>query len=130
MNPIQHISNRYGWFILFALLGLLASANITTMAQAAEKNTSHPKNSTTVSKHSQHATPGVKRDARGRIARDHKARQSFKNTYPCPATGKSKGPCPGYVIDHIQPLKRGGADQPSNMQWQTTEAAKQKDRIE
>jgi len=25
---------------------------------------------------------------------------------------------------HVQPLKRGGADSPSNMQWQTIEAAK------
>ena len=37
---------------------------------------------------------------------------------------------PGYVIDHIDPLKRGGADIPSNMQWQTVEAAKAKDRVE
>src|SRR5262249_38829977 len=28
------------------------------------------------------------------------------------------------------PLKRGGADTPSNMQWQTIEAAKAKDRTE
>jgi hypothetical protein len=28
------------------------------------------------------------------------------------------------------PLKRGGADSPSNMQWQTTAAAKAKDKIE
>jgi hypothetical protein len=34
------------------------------------------------------------------------------------------------VIDHIRPLKRGGADAPSNMQWQTTAAAKAKDKIE
>jgi hypothetical protein len=34
------------------------------------------------------------------------------------------------VIDHIKPLKRGGADDPSNMQWQTTVAAKAKDKIE
>ena len=26
---------------------------------------------------------------------------------------------PGYVVDHIIPLKRGGADAPWNMQWQT-----------
>jgi hypothetical protein len=34
------------------------------------------------------------------------------------------------VIDHIKPLKRGGADAPYNMQWQTREAAKAKDRWE
>jgi len=32
-----------------------------------------------------------------------------------PATGKSSDSCPGYVIDHVQPLKRGGADPPANM---------------
>jgi hypothetical protein len=34
------------------------------------------------------------------------------------------------VIDHVKPLKRGGADDPSNMQWQTKAAARTKDRIE
>jgi hypothetical protein len=38
-----------------------------------------------------------------------------------PATGLSTGACPGYVIDHVVPLKRGGADSPENMQWQTIE---------
>jgi hypothetical protein len=33
---------------------------------------------------------------------------------------------PGYVVDHIIPLNRGGADSPSNMQWLTKEAAKEK----
>lgn len=37
---------------------------------------------------------------------------------------------PGYVIDHIVPLKRGGADSPANMQWQTRDAAKAKDKWE
>jgi len=47
-----------------------------------------------------------------------------------PATGKSTGRCSGYVVDHIQALKHGGSDSPDNMQWQTKEAAKEKDRWE
>ena len=73
---------------------------------------------------------GVERDAKGKIARSAKAKDSFKRSHPCPSTGKSYGACPGYVIDHVQALKRGGADTPSNMQWQTKAAAKAKDRIE
>ncbi|HEU4630235.1 MAG TPA: HNH endonuclease signature motif containing protein [Gemmatimonadaceae bacterium] len=37
---------------------------------------------------------------------------------------------PGHVVDHIVPLACGGADSPSNMQWQTTAEAKAKDRVE
>jgi hypothetical protein len=44
-------------------------------------------------------------------------------------TGYPKGR-PGYVIDHIVPLKRGGADHPDNMQWQTKEEAREKDEVE
>jgi 5-methylcytosine-specific restriction endonuclease McrA len=34
------------------------------------------------------------------------------------------------VIDHVVPLSRGGADAPSNMQWQTVREAKAKDKWE
>jgi hypothetical protein len=37
---------------------------------------------------------------------------------------------PGYVIDHIKPLECGGTDSPGNMQWQTRDEAKQKDKTE
>ena len=49
---------------------------------------------------------------------------------PCPATGRTSGACPGYVVDHIKPLKRGGADRPWNMQWQTKAESKAKDAWE
>jgi hypothetical protein len=76
------------------------------------------------------AAPGLSRDAHGKIARSSSAKAEFKHSHPCPSTGKRSGTCPGYVIDHVSPLKRGGADQPSNMQWQTVQAAKEKDRWE
>ena len=54
----------------------------------------------------------------------------FKRQHPCPATGKPRGACPGYVVDHIVPLCANGADAPTNMQWQTVDEAKAKDREE
>ena len=77
---------------------------------------------------STHTYPGVKRDSHGKIVRDPHAKEAFRKTHPCPSTGKTYGKCPGYVVDHIQALKHGGADDPSNMQWQTREAAKEKDK--
>jgi len=56
--------------------------------------------------------------------RDQSARHEFMRL-----TGYPKGR-PGYIIDHIIPLKRGGADIPSNMQWQAEDEAKIKDRFE
>jgi hypothetical protein len=44
-------------------------------------------------------------------------------------TGYPKGR-KGYVVDHIAPLRCGGGDDPSNMQWQTVQEAKIKDRME
>lgn len=73
---------------------------------------------------------GVARSWHGRIKRSAEAKDEFKREYPCPSTGKTRGACPGYVIDHIYPLKRGGADAPYNMQWQTVEDAKAKDKWE
>jgi hypothetical protein len=60
--------------------------------------------------------------------RSSSARIEFKHLHPCPSNGHSTGSCSGYVIDHVNPLKRGGSDAPSNMQWQTKSAEKAKDR--
>ena len=70
------------------------------------------------------------RDSHGHIKRSLEAKHEFKNAHPCPSTGKSTGACPGYVIDHVKALKHGGADDPSNMQWQTLEESKAKDKTE
>ena len=56
--------------------------------------------------------------------------KAFKRENPCPATQLSRGACPGYVIDHMWPLACGGEDHPRNMQWQTVEDAKAKDKWE
>ena len=63
-------------------------------------------------------------------ARSKQARAMFQRQQPCPSTGKSRGSCPGYVVDHIRPLCAGGPDHHTNMQWQTVDAAKAKDRAE
>lgn len=70
------------------------------------------------------------RDWRGRYIRCSAARAAFERDHPCPSTGEPRGACPGYVADHIIPLKRGGADLPENMQWQTLDEARDKDKVE
>jgi len=67
---------------------------------------------------------GCARDNRGRIKRSESAKRQFQRTHPRPSG------CKDCVVDHVVPLKRGGADSPSNMQWQTKEAAKAKDKVE
>ena len=70
------------------------------------------------------------RDQHGRIQRSAIAKAEFKRGNPCPSTNEHRGRCPGYVMDHIIALKRGGSDVPANMQWQTVAEAKEKDRWE
>lgn len=64
--------------------------------------------------------------------RDCKAKAAFIRANPCPSTGNAKPhyKCPGYIVDHIKALKNGGEDKPENMQWQTIEQAKEKDKWE
>jgi 5-methylcytosine-specific restriction endonuclease McrA len=64
------------------------------------------------------------RDEHGKIKRNEAAKKSLMKQ-----TGYPNGR-PGYVVDHIIPLECGGVDDPSNMQWQTVDDAKAKDKAE
>ncbi|MER2518604.1 MAG: HNH endonuclease signature motif containing protein [Candidatus Accumulibacter phosphatis] len=55
---------------------------------------------------------------------------AFQREIPCPSTGQTRGTCAGWIKDHIVPLCAGGPDTVQNMQWQTVEDAKEKDRRE
>jgi hypothetical protein len=74
--------------------------------------------------------PSVQRDSSGKIQRSPAAKYAFEKSNPCPSGGKPGSGCRGYVVDHVRPLECGGADDPSNMQWQTNAAAKAKDKTE
>jgi hypothetical protein len=62
--------------------------------------------------------------------RSFKAEVLFRLANPCPGTGQTQGECKGYVIDRVIPIVCGGAEDPSNMQWQTLAEAKAKDKWE
>ncbi len=100
------------------------NAAAATAAPKAKTTTGHSalKSSTPV--------PPVARTSNGRIARSATAKRQFEAAHPCPATGRTTAGCPGYIIDHKTALACGGADSPSNMQWQSVAAAKEKDRWE
>ena len=114
--------------------GLAAMALLLVPAEGYAKGGGHGGNHSSLSHSSNHSghhnAQGVTRDAHGKTARSGRARAEFKKTHACPSTGRSSGGCPGYVIDHVVPLKRGGPDRPSNMQWQTKAEATAKDRVE
>lgn len=74
--------------------------------------------------------PSFSGAAEAKTQRSAKALYAFKKVQPCPSTGSHRGTCPGYVVDHIIALERGGPDTPSNMQWQTREEARAKDKWE
>ncbi len=49
--------------------------------------------------------------------RSYAAKAEFKRLAPCPSTGLRRGTCPGWEVDHVQPLCSGGPDTAANMQW-------------
>lgn len=43
--------------------------------------------------------------------------RAFRAENPCPSTGRTRGACPGWQVDHIRPLCSGGEDTRANMHW-------------
>lgn len=68
--------------------------------------------------------------AEARQTRSGAVLRQFQLENPCPSTGSTRGSCPGWIKDHRWPLCAGGADSLWNLQWQTVEQAKEKDRHE
>ncbi len=58
--------------------------------------------------------------------RSRVVRSNFHRSNPCPSTGRNRGSCPGYEVDHIVPLACGGSDSVGNMQWLTKSANRRK----
>ena len=73
---------------------------------------------------------GLSQMAYARNYRNPEAKAEFRREHPCPSTGKTTGPCKGYVIDHRIPLCQGSKDEPGNMRWQTFDQSILKDRWE
>jgi len=88
------------------------------------KTETKPKSQVTSAKPPATKCESCSRDSHGKIQRSEVAKRDFmkQSGYP---NGR-----PGYVVDHIVPLAKGGKDVPSNMQWQTIAEARAKDRVE
>lgn len=61
-------------------------------------------------------------------ARSRAVGAEFKRLQPCPATGKVRGPCPGWEVDHVLALCAGGRDAVDNLQWLRVEEHRIKTR--
>lgn len=116
MNPSRLIRH----FLLVLLL--IGAALFQAEAQHAHGRSST--HSTSSGKHRITHSTTAPRQSKGKIKRSSSAKREFIKQ-----TGYPKGR-PGYVVDHIVPLSKGGADKPSNMQWQTKQEAKAKDKWE
>ena len=107
------------WLLSIVLFLLLLS--VPSFAQRhggshSDTGQSHSHKSASSSHHRAHS--------HGRITRSRAAKDSFMRQTGYPHGRK------GYVVDHKIPLACGGADSPSNMQWQTIAEGKAKDKWE
>jgi hypothetical protein len=62
--------------------------------------------------------------------RSRAVRAEFVRLNPCPATGATRGACPGWQVDHREALICGGRDELGNLQWLTVAEHREKTRVE
>jgi len=101
-----------------------SSAPSATHYESKPKTETRPKSQVTSAKPPATKCESCSRDSHGKIQRSEVAKRDFmkQSGYP---NGR-----PGYIVDHITPLAKGGKDVPSNMQWQTLAEARAKDKVE
>jgi len=68
--------------------------------------------------------------AEAKSYRDPEVRRAFMKLHPCPSTGKTKGACPGWQVDHIIPLCFYGVDATWNMGWKTVRDHREKTKLD
>ncbi len=114
------------WLVPCLILSLLPAAEAASSgSHSSHSSSGHSKRHKKAShKHASKKCSTCARDSHGRIVRSEKAKHDFMRE-----TGHPHG-WPGHVVDHKVALECGGADLPSNMQWQTVAEAKAKDRTE
>jgi hypothetical protein len=102
-----------------ALAAVMLLLPLTVVAQKSGRSRSSSSSST--------RSTSPKRKSTSTKSASHHTYLSKKSTFvPRAANGKIKRS----VVDHIVPLECGGVDIASNMQWQTVQEVKIKDRTE
>lgn len=66
----------------------------------------------------------------GDLKRDPHVRAQWMLTHPCPSTGKTRGRCDGWQVDHRIPLCFYGEDKPYNLTWKTVQDHREKTKLD
>ena len=117
------MANRRQRHLLIGALALAATSATASVAQTQ----SEPGSVERCTEAAPCATPSTRKTP-GKKAPGAAAVREFRETHPCPTTAHNWGDCPGYVITHITPPCKGGADVAANLQWLTHTKANRLDQ--
>ncbi len=130
LTPME---KRLSWVIVLLVL-LAVAINDCTAATPQQAASESAKEMRAYIKAHQDIDPRfcgfVPRDADGRIKRSKAAIMAFRRQWPCPATGKKTGACPGWALNHSVPLDCGGCDVSQNLEWMRNDVKRVHDTYE